>query len=456
MADGSFPTLISKDRDANASTNAIFATLVDAAGDQIAVDGSGNLSVSIGSITTNYEYAEDTAHTTADVGVQVLAVRNDAGTALAGTTGDYIPLTTDSSGNLRTTASLTIGKTDDSAFTIATDEVIANGYLADETTPDSVDEGDIGIARMTLDRRQLFVLTDSTTASQRLAINASGEAAVETNVEYAVDAAAGGSDVGAAVLAVRDDALTTLTPVDGDYVQLRTDSTGALWVQDVNAPAGDPTHTDDAAFTVGSGIVSAMGALADETTPDSVDEGDIGIPRMTLDRKLLTRIVGATDANRLDIDGSGHAQVDLAAVSVTAVPVSATAAANTELNPIYVKTVNTVTSGSEVHNYDTTAAVGADATDNHDYTVANTTFLLKSVIWSGSGNVKVEIQTGPLAGLTTKAVGFLNGRSGDTKQVFFDPPVEVPSTSTGTVRVIRTNRQGSSTDVYSTIIGNDI
>ena len=53
---------------------------------------------------------------------------------------------------------------------------------------------------------------------------------VDTNFEYAVDTAAGASDVGAMILAVRDDALTTLIPVDGDYVQLRTNSTGALWV----------------------------------------------------------------------------------------------------------------------------------------------------------------------------------------------------------------------------------
>jgi hypothetical protein len=456
MADGSFPQLISKDRDVNSSTNAIFSTLVDAAGDQIAIDGSGNLAVSIASITTNYEYAEDSAAGSGDVGVSILAVRRDTPGTGIGVDGDYTTLSTDATGNLRTTASLTIGKVDDSAFTIGSDEVIVNGFLADETTPDSVDEGDVGAARMTLDRRQLFVLTDATTQSQRLAINASGEASILSNYEYAVDAAAGGSDVAVPALGVRDDTLTTLTPVDGDYVNLRLTSTGALWVEDVNGASGDPTHTDDSAFTVGADIVSANGFLADETAPDSVDEGDVGIPRMTLDRKVLTRVVGATDANRLDIDGSGHAQVDLAAVSVTAVPVSADSSANSELNPIYVKTTNTAVSGSEVHDYDTAAAVASDATDNHDYTVANTTFLLKSVIVSGSGNIKFEIQTGPVASLATDAVGFLTGRQGDTKQLFFDPAIEVPATSTGTVRVIRTNRQGAATDLYSTIIGNDV
>ncbi len=43
-----------------------------------------------------------------------------------------------------------------------------------------------------------------------------------------VDAAAGASDVGITALVVRDDALTTLTPADGDYTHLRVSSTGAL------------------------------------------------------------------------------------------------------------------------------------------------------------------------------------------------------------------------------------
>ena len=117
--------------------------------------------------------------------------------------------------------------------------------------------------------------------------------------------------------------------------------------------------------------------------------------------------------------------------------------------------VNTVTSGSEIHDYDTSADIASDASDNHDYTASNTTFFLKSVIVAGSGNIKAEIQTGPLASLATDAVVFLNGKEGDTQQVFFDPAIEVTGTSP-TVRVIRTNRQGSATDVYSTIIGNDV
>lgn len=43
---------------------------------------------------------------------------------------------------------------DDAAFGVASSKVFAAGFLADESAPDSVDEGDVGAARMTLDRKQ--------------------------------------------------------------------------------------------------------------------------------------------------------------------------------------------------------------------------------------------------------------------------------------------------------------
>jgi hypothetical protein len=276
-----------------------------------------------------------------------------------------------------------------------------------------------------------------------------------TNLGKAEDAAHVSGDVGVMSLAVRSDADTPFG-ADGDYVPLATDADGALKVNVITAVSAG-NLTDDTAYAVGTDYVNPSGYLADETTPDSVDEGDIGLARMTLDRKQLFVLVDATnDAQRLAISATGNAGVNIAEQTLTAVAISKDANSNAETNPLYVYQVNTVTSGNEIHDYDTAAAVASDSSDNHDYTVAGTTFLLKSVIVSGSGNVKFEIQTGPLATLATVAVGFLTGRQGDTKQIVFDPAVEVPVTSTGTVRIIRTNRQGSATDLYSTIIGSDV
>lgn len=49
----------------------------------------------------------------------------------------------------------------------------------------------------------------------------------------------------------------------------------------------DPVIADDAAFTPATSKVMMAGFQADESSTDSVDEGDAGAARMTLDRKVL-------------------------------------------------------------------------------------------------------------------------------------------------------------------------
>lgn len=53
----------------------------------------------------------------------------------------------------------------------------------------------------------------------------------------------------------------------------------------------DVVFTDDAAFTPGTSKAIVIAAQADETSPDSVDEGDAGALRMTLARQLLVKPV---------------------------------------------------------------------------------------------------------------------------------------------------------------------
>jgi hypothetical protein len=75
-------------------------------GGSITTDGdvtSITTSVTPGVSAAHLGKAEDAAHGSGDTGVMALAVRNDGGAALAGTTGDYIPLTTNSVGALYVT-----------------------------------------------------------------------------------------------------------------------------------------------------------------------------------------------------------------------------------------------------------------------------------------------------------------------------------------------------------------
>lgn len=160
---------------------------------------------------------------------------------------------------------------------------------------------------------------------------------------YTEDDAAAANPTGIMPVMVRADSASTVADTNGDVVAQRITNYGAAFVSLRAAHNGSPAYiestipnggggeaalyvspksnqTDDGAFSVATDAVDGIAALADETSPDSVNEGDAGIVRMTLDRKLLTRVVGATDGNRLDVDASGHAQVDIAAASVT-VPV---------------------------------------------------------------------------------------------------------------------------------------
>lgn len=83
-------------------------SLVSADGDYapLQVDADGLLKVAVSSFTSNYEYAEDSAHASGNVGAFVLAVRHDAGGSLAGTDGDYAPFQLDATGRLRVAADL--------------------------------------------------------------------------------------------------------------------------------------------------------------------------------------------------------------------------------------------------------------------------------------------------------------------------------------------------------------
>lgn len=98
-------------------------------------------------------FAEDAAHTTGDLGQFILAVRNDADTTLAGTDGDYAPLQVDENGRLKVVADIEVAngfeKAEDSAHTTGD---IGSFSLAvrQDTLASSVDtDGDYAALKVT-------------------------------------------------------------------------------------------------------------------------------------------------------------------------------------------------------------------------------------------------------------------------------------------------------------------
>lgn len=160
---------------------------------------SGTWSVSItsaasitpGTSASNLGKAEDAAHTTGDVGVMALAVRNDGGSVLCNADGDYLPLTTDATGALRV-----VGGGGGSQY--AEDAAHANGDLGTialavrRDTPSTMVGADNDYSALTVDNTgRLYtnaVLATGTNSIGRLGTSNSGVVigAVEQSGTWAV------------------------------------------------------------------------------------------------------------------------------------------------------------------------------------------------------------------------------------------------------------------------------
>lgn len=174
------------------------------------VDGNGKLwtnaqitAVVPGTSATSLGKAEDAAHTSGDVGVMMLGVRNATATDLSAgnTDGDYEPLQVDANGCLHVIAKLAATQT-----------------LATVTTVSTV--------------TTVTTLTGTTTLTP-------GTGA--TNLGKAEDAAHTSGDVGVFTLAVRRDTAAATGTTDGDYCAFTVDATGRLWSHVGAIDAGE-TH----------------------------------------------------------------------------------------------------------------------------------------------------------------------------------------------------------------------
>jgi hypothetical protein len=275
---------------------------------------------------------------------------------------------------------------------------------------------------------------------------------------------------------------TPTTYADGDATALLTDVNGRLEVVATlsGGGSGGTSSVDDSAFTIATDRVTPISGIY-QSVFDSVDDGDTGAVRMTADRVLYSKpydgvneldyvvvdsAYGATPvvmpiAGKYQATPTTYADGDATAILTSANGkvqsiVSANDSANAETNPIFVQVVDGALSGIEVVSYNTAVDVAVDGTDNHDYTVTATkTLKVLSVSASSAQPLKVEVQSGPVAGLATAEVQF---SSAANRNVFFDfaGRLEVPDTSTGTLRVIRKNIGDSASDVYSTIVGSEV
>jgi len=188
----------------------------------------------------------------------------------------------------------------------------------------------------------------------------------------------------------------------------------------------------DLLFATDKADVSGSAVTADVTATD-LDIRNLTFATDKVDASGSTGLVATVTASNLDIRDLAFAtdKVDVSGSLIAADWTDAPAE-------------------GPVHDYATSAAVGAGASVNHDYTVtAAKTLLLKQILASASGKIKVEVK----ANAITKFVMF-NSTAEPSASTELAQALEVAATLV--VRVTITNLEASAMDVYSTIIGNEI
>lgn len=154
--------------------------------------------------------------------------------------------------------------------------------------------------------------------------------------QYAIDTVAGAADVGNLALVVRDDVLTTLTPADGDYTQMRTTSTGRLWtsaVIDTALPAGTNsigTLGANSGIDIGDVTVNnASGAAAvniqDGGNSITVDQPTGSNLHTVIDSGTLTAVTSITNALPAGNNVIGHVITDTGSTTAVTGTVTVTA-----------------------------------------------------------------------------------------------------------------------------------
>jgi hypothetical protein len=213
-------------------------------------------------------------------------------------------------------------------------------------------------------------IADATTPSQQLKVEADGS--INVNVENPSIV------VTATDLDIRDLVFATdKVDASGSVVALDAPSLAAL-----------------ESITVQNGAGAAAVNIQDGGNSITVDAADLDIRDLTHVSDSV-KVGDGTDFLAVNADGSINATVsatnldirDLVAAtdSVSAHLFDEAGVAFSSSNPLPVSLVDGA--GTEINNYDTSAAIAGGASDNHDYAVTGD-FLFKRVLASASGKMK--------------------------------------------------------------------
>lgn len=282
------------------------------------------------------------------------------------------------------------------------------------------------------DERLQSKIVDYTVPTQGLVVNVDGSVNVTDNGgSLTVD---GSVTVTATDLDIRDlsAAQDNVAISDGtDTLAVNADGSINAVVSATDLDIRNLSHTQDS-VKVGDGT-DFLAIAADGSIAVTDNGGSLTVDAVNLDIRDLTAASDSVKAWVVDEAGNPFTGANPLPVYLTEDP------------------------GSEVCVYNTSASLAANASSNHNYSVANgAVFELWQVEASGSGKMKIEVQVGDggiVEVFASKAVLFNSTATPDMSLRLVKPIKVTGTVNTTTVRVIRTNKDNQAQDVYSTIVG---
>ena len=167
---------------------------------------------------------------------------------------------------------------------------------------------------------------------------------------YSEDAATPATIIGHAIVMERDDALSALTPIEGDWVGLRGDANGALWVIDANSAAmltalqliDNLVLAEDAVHGSGDAGVMALAVRNDTLAALAGADGDYAPLQVGPDGALFTRSVtvipgtGATNLGKAEAAADTTGDTGVMALAVRNDTLAALAGTDGDYAPLQV------------------------------------------------------------------------------------------------------------------------
>lgn len=254
--------------------------------------------------------------------------------------------------------------------------------------------------------------------------------------------------------------LPVRTENDGDVVAKISDATTPSQQLAVNADGSINVTDNGGSLTVDATNLDIRDLVFATDKVDVSGSTNIGLDAATLAALESITVQNGAGAAAVNIQDGGNSitvdATDLDVRDLTHVSDSVKVGDGTDFLAVNTDgSINVVIQedvGTEVVNYNTSAALASAASSNHDLVFASASKLYQ--IWaSASGKLKIEVQveTGAATGtFNTRFVGF-NSTANPNIDIDLVKYAAIPLGAR--VRVIRTNLDNQAQDVYSTIVG---